>query len=108
MSKQQHEPLTLKTRELLFQKLYFMAGAVGGIADRHDTPSTNDCIAMMSILYEIADQIFPEGNSNNKRVKLTLFGTGPCLNWWGLFPGRDRPVACPIFPIELLSGCSCL
>ena len=59
MSKQQHEPLSRETRELLFQKLYFMAGAVGGIADRHDEPSTNDCIAMMAILYEIADQILP-------------------------------------------------
>ena len=62
MSKQQHEPLSRETRGLLFQKLSFMAGTVGGIADRHDTPSTNECIGMMAILYEIADQIFPEGN----------------------------------------------
>ena len=61
MSKQQHEPFSREARELLFQKLNFMAGTVGGIADRHDEPSTNDCIAMTSILYEVADQIFPEG-----------------------------------------------
>ena len=60
MSKQRHEPLSLAARELLFQKLSFMACAVGGIAERHDTPSTDECIAMMAILYEIADQIFPE------------------------------------------------
>jgi hypothetical protein len=42
-----------------------MASVVGGIADRHDEPSTNDCIAMMAILYEIADQIFPKGNEQH-------------------------------------------
>ena len=60
MSKHQHEPLSLSDRELLFQKLNFMACAVGSIAERHDTPSTDECIAMMAIIYEIADQIFPE------------------------------------------------
>ena len=66
MSKHQHEPLSLSDRELLFQKLCFMASTVGGIAERHDTPSTDDCIAMMAILYEIADQIFPEGKRSRE------------------------------------------
>lgn len=57
---EQPEPLSLAAREVLYQKLQFMAGTVGGIANRQDEPSTDECIAMMIILYEIADQIFPE------------------------------------------------
>ena len=57
---EQHEHLSLAAREMLFQKLQFMASSVGGIAERHDTPSTDECIGMMAILYGIADQIFPE------------------------------------------------
>lgn len=56
----QHESLSLAAREVLYQKLQFMAGTVGGIAERNDAPSADECIAMMIILYEIADQIFPE------------------------------------------------
>lgn len=56
----QHEPLSLAAREVLYQKLQFMASTVGGIAERHDAPSTDECIGMMAVLYEVADEIFPE------------------------------------------------
>lgn len=67
----QHKALSLEAREVLYQKLQFMAGTVGGIANRQDEPSADECIAMMIILYEIADQIFPErkGQEQGTAVK---------------------------------------
>ena len=53
-------------RERIYWQLGFIASVVGDMPNMESEFSVNDCCGIMTLLYEIADKVFPEGKQDKE------------------------------------------